>query len=402
MLLQRAIEQLQPGVDQPDVDQPDADMDPASTQLLGQILARVGAVYANVPDKTHAVPLLEQSLTYLSEPRERALVLAHLGYAISLQGENAKAEALLHESLTISRQWNDLHVQGYALHRLSCLGWARAEHLQSRALGRESLTIYRTLGRPDRIAHVLSDLAVTETWLGDYATATVHLQESLAICRRLGYRHGEAWALNGLGFVALWQGEDFKSAAALTRESLAIYQSTGHSFAMCLSFGDLAVIYRSLGEHEQAVQFGQAGVGVARTLQSDYALSHMLIFLGCAQIGSGDLVAARRTLVEAMLLARSIHHVFCMTNGLFYLAELLIEESRLTQGDAALALQCQALEWLVFLQEYPGSWHCYKRESARLATQLAAVLPAQQIAAAQAKGKMLTLSEVVHFVLNQP
>jgi tetratricopeptide (TPR) repeat protein len=372
--------------------------DPGLIQLLGKTQAQLGAVYIALIARKGATTILQQSLASVREPRVRAFALGHLGYALSLQGEDAEADALLHESLAISRSVDDLPGQAYGLLALSWVKRARGEYLQSAALGRESLAIYRVLDRPDRIARALTDLAVVEDWLGEYEAASDHLNESLVICRALGYRHGEARALSSLGEVAHSQGKNLEQAMALMGEALRIYQSTGHVSAVCFSLADLSWMASARGVYQQALQLGNDGVTMARSLQDDNLLANTLTAFGVAQIGIGDLVGARRSLTEALTVARSLNNVFCMLLDLHYLADLLIQESRLNEDEHA---QSQALEWLIFLQNHPASWQTNKEKAARLEAEIVAALSAEQVAAASARGKMWSLDEIVSLVLNQ-
>jgi len=80
----------------------------------------------------------------------------------------------------------------------------------------------------------------------------------------------------------------------------------------------------------------------------------------------------------------------------------LFEESRFHPANEAVAVACQALEWLIFLQDHQTTWQVYKDKALRLAAEIAATLPPDQVAAAQARGKTLTLDEAVKSLLAIP
>jgi predicted ATPase len=387
MLLEYAAAQLQA--------QGAMDDAPEHRQLLGRVLARLGAIYAEVSDPKHATQFLEQSLAYDLEPRDMALVLGRLGQVAIHQGNKTMAEAWLHESLAISQACGDLHGQAYALNGLGDVSGARGDYVQNRRLGLESLAICRTLGAPDRIAQMLTAIAITECFLGEYETASAHWQESLAICRALGYRHGEAGALANLGWGMWCSGKDFDEAAATIQKALAIYQDTGHSYGNITCLADLALLASTIGNHQKANQLGHEAVALGRTLQNSQVLSYSLACLGAVLLNVGDLPAARRALVEALDLMWAIHYVLYMPGVLFHLAKLIDKESRVGQAEAVVEARCQALEVLAFLRHHPMCWQVFKDKAAQLQPEIEAHVPAQAAAAALARGKTRSLEEIV-------
>ena len=392
VLIQQAAEPLQGTIS--------TDAYLANQHLLGEMLACLGALYADSDESEKAIPILEQSLTYIREPRRRAFVLGRLGFAISYRGDEPLADQWLTESLAISRECDDLPGQAYALHRLCSIKEGRGNYLSSCVFGRESLALYREVGRPDRIAHILSDLAVVESFLGEYTRAMSRFEEALSLCRTLGYRNGEAWALTNLGALALYPGANLEKATDLIREALAGFQSTGHVGASSMTMADLAMVLAERGAYEQALQYANEGVALARARQQIYVLSFNLAGLGGVQVESQDLNNAKHSLLESLALAMTVKRINLVLQNIYHLAEIIFQENQ-SQNAAAIAAQCRAVEWLEFIQHHSSTWHYYQQKAASLQVELAAVLPAQEVAAAQAKGKMLTLSEVVDNILNQ-
>jgi hypothetical protein len=140
---------------------------------------------------------------------------------------------------------------------------------------------------------------------------------------------------------------------------------------------------------------------MARTLQNKDLLYSSLRMLGGTQIENGDFAAARRSLMEALSLAWSSKDLGSLSSNLYFQSDLSVRASRFHTDDEAAAERCQALEWLVLLQHHPTCWQVYKDKAARLAAEVAATLPANQVAAAQKRGKALTLEEVIQFLLQQ-
>jgi tetratricopeptide (TPR) repeat protein len=375
------------------------DGDPALRHFFGMLLARVGGLYTNV-GSTEGLPLLQRSLAYLDVPCERAFVLASLGRVLLWRGDLTPAEALLHESLTLSRACDDLLVQGNALFTLCLITMLRGDNLQALAFAQESLAVFRALGRPSGIGHLLAEIGYIELILGDYEAATAHVQESLPISRRLGYPIGEGRALTFLGFIAWGKGE-LEEAVAYMQAALAINRSLGIATQSCGALVNLAEVLNDCGVPQQALQVGLESVTLASTTQKKELLYSSLRVLGGAQIENGDFAAAHRSLMEALSLAWSSKDLASLLSNLYSQSDLLVRTSRFHTTDESVAACCQALEWLVLLQYHPTCWQVYRDKAARLAAEVAASLPADQVVAAQERGRLLTLDKVIQSLLMQ-
>jgi tetratricopeptide (TPR) repeat protein len=393
LLLKRCADQLQPHL------VPVADDDPAQHRFWGMLHARMGGLYTNSANP-EGLALLQQSLEYLDDPCDRAFVLAALGGALTWRGELTAAEAPLHESLMLSRECGDLLVQGNALFRLCIIASTRGDYQQALALAREGLVVFRALGRPSGIAHMLVEVGHLETILGNYEAGAAHAQESLPISRRLGYAVGEVFALRCLGLIAWGKGE-LEKAVAYMQEALAIQRSNGVATQIGYALVSLAEVLNDCGVPEQVLQYSLESVTLARTLQNKQLLYDSLYVLGGAQIENGDFLAAHRSLMESLSLAWSSKDLASQLSNLYAQSNLLVRTTPFHTTEESVAAYCQALEWLVLLQYHPSCWQVYKDKAARLASEIAATLPAAQVAVAQERGKALSLDEVIQSQLQQ-
>lgn len=118
----------------------------------GQIDARIamGLVSRSLPDSSDAAPFLEESLT-----RARAIGY-HLGAYRALhflagwhldQGDLARAEAFLAQSLPLAREQGDLWSQGFMLLDLARIRFLQGDHAGAESLYRETLSTHARLGR---------------------------------------------------------------------------------------------------------------------------------------------------------------------------------------------------------------------------------------------------------------
>ena len=165
------------------------------------------------------------------------------------------------------------------LHDAAVLDWFSGDLPAACAQFEESLSINRELGDRAGIAEMLDHLASVLYDQGEDATAGRHFEECLAILRELGNEREMVRPLIGLAKVAYRQGEDSgalceqaltlsrrrqdrrthawtcrelaevarlhhdqASAAALDRESLAVFQSLGDSKGMACGLASLAAL----------------------------------------------------------------------------------------------------------------------------------------------------------------
>ncbi|HMA33271.1 MAG TPA: tetratricopeptide repeat protein, partial [Chloroflexia bacterium] len=101
------------------------------------------------------------------------------------------------------------------------LAAAQGDYAAATALYTESLTLYRRLGDPGRVASTLNNLANLAWYSRDYAAARVLYEESLALWQAAGDKAGCALALGNLGNVVL-SAEDYAAARAFYSDSLAL------------------------------------------------------------------------------------------------------------------------------------------------------------------------------------
>ena len=163
------------------------------------------------------------------------------------------------------------------------------------------------------------------------------------------------------------------------QRALAIDRSTGAAANIAYTLGNLAEVLNDCGLPQQALQYGLEGVAMARTLQNKELLHVSLRILGNVQTHNGDFVGARRSLMESLPLASSNHDVDALVRNLHAQAELLFEESRFHPANEAVAAACQALEWLVFVQDPYNYLADLQRQSASTcgSGRVAATLPAE-------------------------
>jgi tetratricopeptide (TPR) repeat protein len=244
-------------------------------------------------DHELARQLFEQSLALyraLDDPWGAATVLSWLGDAAEFRGAYAEAMAALEESLEIFRALGDQEGTAWVTADLAWLAMDQGRFDEAERLARESRTRTQALGDPEGIGVGLLTLGVVLESVGKFGEARSVLEECSLTFKELGYRsfvtsveavqssiklhlgrYGEArehaeealslardrdlpfragYALLVLGSVALAQ-EAYAQARRLLREGLAVYQGIKMPAGVGWAHAALAYAARGLGQPAQ-------------------------------------------------------------------------------------------------------------------------------------------------------
>jgi predicted ATPase len=367
---------------------------PIPQPLWGQVLVRLGLCEVRVDSHMSAEHHLQQGMQYSTDERERAFALAYLGHSALERGELSLGTERLRESLALSRHCGDRNSIALALFMQN---WAISDLTDAIRNCEESLTLWREVGRPDRIAEVLSILAWHTCSLGDYEKAISYWQKTLEICTTLDMQHTIAFTLDSLGWVAWCQG-DLATAQSYLQDAVDLYGATGMPSGVAMCLAELALVLRSAGEMEQAVTVAQRAVAMVRDTDNQLRLILNLNYLGAALIGAGDITAARRALLEAIPLAWAAYHGFLVI-GFYYFAELLVLESQTADLPVALEHKSLAVMLLSCVRTQTATWQIFKDKAAQLQAEIEGALPAELFNAAVQRGESCTVQEMVNALL---
>jgi hypothetical protein len=160
----------------------------------GQIDARIalGLISRSLPDphKAKAEPYLEESLTRARAIQYQVGIYRALhflaGWSLD-QGELARAESLLAQSLPLAREQGDLWSQGFMLNDLARIRFVQGDYARAESLYRETLTTHTQLGRISAIQHSFIGLACLAIAMGKpVERAATLFGAAEAICNSLG------------------------------------------------------------------------------------------------------------------------------------------------------------------------------------------------------------------------
>jgi predicted ATPase/DNA-binding CsgD family transcriptional regulator/transcriptional regulator with XRE-family HTH domain len=365
--------------------------------LWGKVLVRLGYCTFMLGDCEGGEQHMRAGLQLVSEDRERARALLYLAHAAGERGDTSRTRVLSLASLEISRKGNDTAGIADALHRLT---FAQSDYADNCRLCSESLALWRKLGRQDRVATLLNDLAMNSWFGGDYAQAEACWRESVPLCDELDMRNEKAWALDSIGLAVFYQG-DIESADRCFQDALAIFTELGRQVSMGMCVAEVALVLAATDRAERAVALARQAVAVTRHKDSQQMLAYSLNCLGAVLIAAGAPVEARSTLREALQCAWQGGYTGFVMIAFCYFAELLTRERR----DAAPRDELEGISLAVALlncvRTDAATWQVFKDKAATLLAEIAGALPPATPTAAMRSGESRTVAELVGMVLGE-
>jgi predicted ATPase/DNA-binding SARP family transcriptional activator len=305
----------------------------AAIQLRHALLAELPAIHTQLwPYQP------DRTLTYW-----RAEITAALFYPLHRLGQYAEAEQVTRQCLKwfATMPWA---CNANALANLGLLHHLRGEYGEALRLGIESLRANQAHGQQAFGLISLLTMAQAETALGRLADARTHYQQTLAVARAVGRPATFARGLAGLAELELTMGRP-AAAKALYEEMLAHCEQNG------LEWGELLAL---------------AWIG-----------------LGRAALALGDPVTAEASFGRAL----RCHGRYAVTT--------LDAIAGLAQAHEIGGDHPRAVELLALVTAHPAASLQVRQPMTRLLAELEATLPAEQFAAAAARGRARELDEVV-------
>jgi predicted ATPase/DNA-binding winged helix-turn-helix (wHTH) protein len=214
-----------------------------------------------------------------TKARSRALFAA--GVLAVEQGDYAAAEALIRESLEISRQLGNAQGAAVCLNALAVSARDRGDIQNARSLFEESLTVWREVGDPKAVASAVSNLANIVKLQGDNTRARSLYAECLSIFSGLGDRAGVAWSMNYQGDVARDQG-DPAAAHALYEESLEIFRELGDRWGIAGTLADLGNLASDQGNYSMAQDLYRQSIRIFQELEHKRGIARLLECFACS------------------------------------------------------------------------------------------------------------------------
>ena len=223
------------------------------------------------------------------------------GWIAMDQGENARAAALLAQSLALYRQTDDVAAQADALTRLGCALLRQGNYERAAELYSESLELRQRIGDAAAVAESLNNLGRAAAKQQRYEQAAAFLEEGLAVYRSLDEQWGVMLILSNLGDLARTRG-DYARAAALHEEGLVLARRGGDVGFEAYLLGHLARVAQAQGDSARAVTLWQESLALYRGLGHAYAAAYCLLTLAHLARDAGQHASALALYWESLTL----------------------------------------------------------------------------------------------------
>ena len=177
------------------------------------------------------------------------------------------------------------------------LAVATEDQVQSLAMRKESLSIYRQIGDDQGISAGLFSLSYFYFGQGKAGEAWIACEESLNIKRENGFIY-QGGALHLLGFIALQQG-DYASGRRLFTDALVFHRQFD-PLAVVQCICDLARVDWLEGDYAEALKQCMLAMELNKKLRSGLDV-YVTAFYAMILWASGDYLAAKKIALDAML-----------------------------------------------------------------------------------------------------
>jgi len=249
----------------------------------------------------------------------------------------------------------------------------------------ESLAIRQKTGDRIDTEYGVSGFGNTLVWLGQFAEAHSLREETLAIFNEQGLRDKTAIAHIWLGFSKAHLGR-YEGARTHAQIGLALSREIGDRRGIGLALLLLGMVASAEEAYAEARVLLQESIAVLQTIEGREMMGWALAFLGVAARGLGQLSEARRHLSEAL-----------RTTGIARAATLWVTLSTIPLLLADQGEKERAVELYALASRYPfvTNNRLFEDFAGKHITIVAATLPPDVVAAAQARGRARDLEATV-------
>lgn len=366
---------------------------PDEVAAIAKLLALRGGVRNRLGAYLPAVEDLRESLRLAAAPglgTVRAAALYHLGEAALLQGSYAEARRLLVDALELARHLREDVVTADALARIGRIALEEGAYNDARARLEESLELARLNGDTQARSYATTQLGYVAYFQGLHDEAQACFEEVLPQARVDGDRLAVVQALNGLGYIDEDRGR-LDEARSYYEQGLACCREVGDRQGVARALTILGEVARKSGDTGAAKQRYEEATAICRETNTQYLLGCNVTNVAFLAAGAGDGAETRRQVREALAISRATGSVPIALLGIVGVAELAA-----VTGEHARALELAGL-----VVNHPASRTDVRVEVDRILAPLRAALGEERVAAGLARGRELSLDDVVADLLGE-
>ncbi|MBW4502005.1 MAG: CHAT domain-containing protein [Scytonema hyalinum WJT4-NPBG1] len=239
--------------------------------------------------------LYQQTKDYKSEGKVVGL-LANAYYSL---GDYVKAIEFLKQSLELAIEHKDLKWEAAALGDIGNTYQLIGNYDQAIKYYEQSLQKAQKIYADPEKWKALAGLGGVYRYLGDYEKSIQYLEQSLDVVQKLQEREGEEIVLGNLGTTYTAKG-DVRRGVKYYEQALDIARAIKDRYGEGKILGNLGIAYDFLRNYNKAIELHNQRLTIAREVGDAAGEATSLGNLGQALFKSGDLVAATRTLYDAL------------------------------------------------------------------------------------------------------
>lgn len=237
--------------------------------------------------------------------RGRALALTGVGMGAAQQGDNAEADAALHESIAIWRDLGDTVHLTEALHILGHVVFDQQKFAEAGRLFAESLAFYDQIGAIRQTVELTSDMGLVALHEGRYDAARQWLETAAGLARAHDLKDEFGGALERLADLDRLNG-DFAQAAERYTVCLELHREAPNRLAEASCLHKLGRVALHEGDYDRARWLMGESLVIQAAEGNRQGIAECLTGLGGVAVAEGDLarsahlLAAGRALLDAI------------------------------------------------------------------------------------------------------
>jgi predicted ATPase/DNA-binding SARP family transcriptional activator len=311
-----------------------------------------------------------------------------LGEVVSQLGAYGDARSLIQEGLGHARAVGDQRTVAECLQWLAFMAVYLGHVEESARYSRESADIYRAIGAQAELAYSLTMLAGSYWLEGQFAEARSHVLVAVQAYEAMGLRHAySAMARAWLCMIAAFTG-DYEEADQELQSTLALARETGWRRGVGFCLLSLGSIRLAQGAPEQALELLEQSAASFHAIKQMDDYGWALAIMGYTECELGRSTQAREHLREGLRLGSELGVLLPVVFALPGVALLWA-----SLGHVERAVELYALSATIAMI---GNARWFEDAAGRqIAAAAEATLPADVVAAAQARGRARDLKSTV-------
>ena len=250
----------------------------------------------------------------------KARMCIHIG-----QLETARAD--LQAALTYLEQVEDPERRSIVLSYLAITNFYAGEYHQAVELASESRLLAKKSGDQDGIAFALNFTGSCYKALGNYDQTGDSFKDALEMYRSLEDDIGAAMVLHNLGNLAQ-ANDDYEVAKNYYQECSEIFKANDHLHSAAATLTNAGKLAMRQEDYKEALRMLSEGLEMKRQIGDQRGMAVALIALGDVFVTLGDHPQAQENLNQGLTLALEVGDINLILDGLAVIADWLLKQEQ--------------------------------------------------------------------------